>query len=73
VVVGPTADTGVADNMDPELLSYWVERWYGEGWVRFAMQMPADVASTIVAALAAADPKPVIAGHGGPEVGSRPL
>lgn len=73
VVVGPTSDTGVADNMDPELLTYWVSRWYAEGWVRFSMQTPADVANTIVEVLAADDPEPVISGHGGPEVGARAL
>jgi NAD(P)-dependent dehydrogenase (short-subunit alcohol dehydrogenase family) len=73
VIVGPTGDTGVSDHMDPDLLGYWVERWYSEGWVRFAMQNSAEVASVVLDALRAVEPAAVTRAHGGPEVGARPL
>jgi NAD(P)-dependent dehydrogenase (short-subunit alcohol dehydrogenase family) len=73
VMVGPTGDTGVADHMDPEMLGYWVDRWYSEGWVRFTMQTPADVAQLIMTTLAAGEPAPLIAAHGQPESGAKPL
>jgi NAD(P)-dependent dehydrogenase (short-subunit alcohol dehydrogenase family) len=73
VVVGPTSDTGVADHMDPELLSYWVGRWYAEGWVRYSMQQPSDVARSIIDVLAAGEPASEVRAHGGPEDGARDL
>ncbi|HVV77743.1 MAG TPA: SDR family oxidoreductase [Mycobacteriales bacterium] len=73
VIVGPTGDTGVSDHMDPDLLGYWVERWYAEGWVRFAMQTSAEVAAVVIDTLRAREPATVIRAHGGPEVGARPL
>jgi NAD(P)-dependent dehydrogenase (short-subunit alcohol dehydrogenase family) len=56
VVVGPTAGTDIADGFDPELFGIWATRWFEEGFVRHAMQEPADVARVVLDLLE--DPSP---------------
>jgi NAD(P)-dependent dehydrogenase (short-subunit alcohol dehydrogenase family) len=56
VVVGPTTGTDIADGFDPEIFSIWATRWFEEGFVRHAMQQPADVARVVLALLE--DPSP---------------
>jgi NADP-dependent 3-hydroxy acid dehydrogenase YdfG len=73
VLVGPTGDTDVADHMDPDLIGYWVDRWYNEGWVRYEMQTPADVAGEVIEALIQPAPAPLIRAHGLPTPTGRPL
>ena len=51
VIVGPTAGTGIADHFDPIDFEKWATRWFAEGFVRFGMQQPSEVASLIVDAI----------------------
>lgn len=56
VVVGPTDDTEMGRDWDPDLASHWVERWLTEGYFRFATQKSVDVAACITALLELDDP-----------------
>jgi NAD(P)-dependent dehydrogenase (short-subunit alcohol dehydrogenase family) len=51
VIVGPTAGTEIADHFDPTEFEKWATRWFAEGFVRFGMQQPDDVAALIVDAM----------------------
>jgi NAD(P)-dependent dehydrogenase (short-subunit alcohol dehydrogenase family) len=64
VSVGPTSDTEVSHQMDPEFLSYWIDRWYAEGWIKYELQTPADVAAIVLDALQAPDPEPFLEARG---------
>jgi NAD(P)-dependent dehydrogenase (short-subunit alcohol dehydrogenase family) len=67
VCVGPTSDTEVSGQMDPEFLGYWIDRWYNEGWIKYALQTPAEVVSVILEALRAEAPEAFMDAHGAVE------
>jgi NAD(P)-dependent dehydrogenase (short-subunit alcohol dehydrogenase family) len=64
VCVGPTSDTEVSDHMDPELFGYWLDRWFAEGWIRYALQTPAEVVAVILEALRSDAPPAFVEAHG---------
>jgi NAD(P)-dependent dehydrogenase (short-subunit alcohol dehydrogenase family) len=56
VIVGPTANTEVADHFDPAEFEKWLTRWFEEGFVRYALQQPEQVATRIIEALLTENP-----------------
>jgi hypothetical protein len=54
--------------MDPEMFGYWLDRWYAEGWIRYALQTPADVVAVILDALRADAPSTFIEAHAAEEL-----
>jgi NAD(P)-dependent dehydrogenase (short-subunit alcohol dehydrogenase family) len=51
VIVGPTAGTEIADHFEPAEFEKWATRWFAEGYVRFGMQQPDEVAALILDAM----------------------
>jgi NAD(P)-dependent dehydrogenase (short-subunit alcohol dehydrogenase family) len=66
VVVGPTAGTDVATHLNPESFEQWLPRWFDEGYIRYAMMQPEDVAAIIVDLLAAELPPALVRATGAP-------
>jgi len=73
VIVGPTAGTGIADHFDPSDFEKWATRWFAEGFVRFGMQQPDEVASLIIDALVSDMPPSRIEATGPAELSATSL
>jgi NAD(P)-dependent dehydrogenase (short-subunit alcohol dehydrogenase family) len=73
VIVGPTAGTGIADHFDPGDFQKWATRWFEEGFVRFGMQQPDDVAALIVDAMLTEAPSSRIEAAGPVELSATSL
>jgi NAD(P)-dependent dehydrogenase (short-subunit alcohol dehydrogenase family) len=56
VVVGPTLGTEGHHNFDPVEFEHWLKRWIDEGFVRYDLQEPSEVASVILDTLRAESP-----------------
>ncbi len=56
IMVGPTIDTEMGSHFD-ETIAGWLERWNGEGYIRFGYQLSADVAAVIVETLRSKEPE----------------
>jgi len=66
VVVGPTAGTDVAEHFDPDTFAEWLPRWFDEGYIRYELLQPEDVAAVIMDALAADAPPAQVRATGAP-------
>jgi NAD(P)-dependent dehydrogenase (short-subunit alcohol dehydrogenase family) len=60
LMVGPTVDTEVAEQFDPDELAGWYIRWCDEGFVRYGYQLSADVAAVVLDTLRAERPESVV-------------
>jgi NAD(P)-dependent dehydrogenase (short-subunit alcohol dehydrogenase family) len=56
IVVGPTADTEIANGFDPAEFEKWAVRWFEGGYVRHGMQRPKDVSDVVLNTLLAETP-----------------
>ncbi len=56
VVIGPTHDTEMGRDWDPELLTPWLQRWLDEGYLRFGPQLSAEVAEVFADVLRSPTP-----------------
>jgi NAD(P)-dependent dehydrogenase (short-subunit alcohol dehydrogenase family) len=73
VIVGPTANTEVADHFDPAEFERWLTRWFEEGFVRYALQQPEQVAARIIEALLTESPPARLDLAGPTEAGPTPV
>jgi NAD(P)-dependent dehydrogenase (short-subunit alcohol dehydrogenase family) len=56
LVVGPTDDTGMAEQIGSDNVGAWFGRWAEGGYLRYAVQQSADVAAATIECLMSDDP-----------------
>jgi NAD(P)-dependent dehydrogenase (short-subunit alcohol dehydrogenase family) len=67
VVIGPTAGTEIANSFDPSEFEEWAVRWFEGGFIRHAMQQPAEAGAAILEALAQDKPPARVIAAGPPD------
>jgi NAD(P)-dependent dehydrogenase (short-subunit alcohol dehydrogenase family) len=56
IVVGPTDDTGMGEQIGYENIGVWFERWAEGGFLRYAVQLPKDIVGPTIECLASNEP-----------------
>jgi dihydroanticapsin dehydrogenase len=56
LVVGPTDDTGMAEQIGHDNIGTWFGRWAEGGYLRYAVQLPKDIVAPTIECLTADEP-----------------